>query len=81
MALLRELNEVAKARGEDLSVMALKWILDKEGVTSVLIGASRAQQILKNLQVLDSRPLSPEELEKIEVIADQIREIEKKHAA
>ncbi|WP_294729992.1 aldo/keto reductase [uncultured Faecalibaculum sp.] len=81
VALLRELNEVAKARGEDLSVMALKWILDKEGVTSVLIGASRAQQILKNLQVLDSRPLSPEELEKIEVIADQIREIEKKHAA
>ena len=81
MALLRELNEVAKARGEDLSVMALKWILDKEGVTSVLIGASRTQQILKNLQVLDSRPLSPEELEKIEVIADQIREIEKKHAA
>ena len=46
--------------------MALKWILRDGIVTSVLIGASRPQQILENLKVLDSASFSEEELKKIE---------------
>ena len=44
----------------------LKWILRDGIVTSVLIGASRPQQILENLKVLDSAPFSEEELKKID---------------
>ncbi|MEY8309038.1 aldo/keto reductase [Erysipelotrichaceae bacterium 51-3] len=77
---LRKLNDLAAKRGEDLSVMALRWILDKPGTTSVLIGASKPEQILKNLQVLDSRPLSKLDLEEIDRIARKIHEIEEANA-
>lgn len=78
---LRELNALAKARGDDLSVLALRWLLDKKGVTSVLIGASKPEQILKNLRVLDAAPLGEEEMEKIDAIAAEIFEIESRNAA
>ena len=63
---IRSLNAIAAERGESLAQMALKWILRDGIVTSVLIGASRPQQILENLKVLDSAPFSEEELKKID---------------
>ena len=63
---IRSLNEIAAERGESLAQMALKWILRDGIVTSVLIGASRPQQILENLKVLDSASFSEEELKKID---------------
>ena len=66
LAQIRRLNDIAAKRGEALSTMALKWILRDGAVTSVLIGASRPQQILDNLKVLESAPFSDEELSLIE---------------
>lgn len=63
---IRSLNTIAAERGESLAQMALKWILRDGSVTSVLIGASRPQQILENLKVLDSASFSEEELKKID---------------
>ena len=63
---IRSLNAIAAERGESLAQMALKWILRDGIVTSVLIGASRPQQILENLKVLDSASFSGEELMKID---------------
>ena len=63
---IRSLNAIAAERGESLAQMALKWILRDGIVTSVLIGASRPQQILENLKVLDSESFSEEELKKID---------------
>ena len=63
---IRNLNAIAAERGESLAQMALKWILSDGIVTSVLIGASRPQQILENLKVLDSASFSEEELKKID---------------
>ncbi len=74
---LRELNDLAKARGDELSAVALRWLLDKEGVTSVLIGASKPEQILKNLKVLDTRTLDEAEMAQIDKIAAEIAQIEK----
>lgn len=76
---LRALNDLAKARGDELSAVALRWLLDQEGVTSVLIGASKPEQILKNLTVLDTKPLTEEELKVIDEHAARIHEIEKQH--
>ena len=59
---IRALNEMAGQRGEKLSQMALKWVMKDPVVTSVLIGASKPEQILDNLKMLDGAPLSEEEL-------------------
>ena len=63
---IRALQKIAAARGESLAVMALRWVLKDSDVTSVLVGASRPEQILENLKVLDSPPLSAEELRQID---------------
>lgn len=66
---IRELNELAAKRGESLAQMALKWVLKDNDVTSVLIGASKPQQILENLKVLEAAPFSEEELREIDRIS------------
>ena len=49
-------NEVAASRGETLAEMALGWILHQQGVTSVLVGASSAAQLEKNLRCVNAAP-------------------------
>lgn len=68
MQKIQQLNEIAKERGESLAQMALKWVRKDEDVTSVLIGASKPEQILENLKVLESAAFAKEELEKIDDI-------------
>ena len=46
---LKHLNDLAQSRGETLAEMALAWILNQKGVTSVLVGASSTEQLQKNL--------------------------------
>lgn len=46
---VRQLNQEAQAQGLTLSQYALRWLLDHEGVTSVLIGASSVAQLDMNL--------------------------------
>lgn len=62
------LNQLATERGQKLAEMALAWILQLEGVTSVLIGASSPEQLDMNLQCINSTPFSSEELNRIEQI-------------
>ena len=58
----RQLNEIAKARGQNLAQFALSWILKDERVTSVLIGASKPQQITDSIKCIDNTNFSSEEL-------------------
>jgi L-glyceraldehyde 3-phosphate reductase len=62
------LNEIASQRGQTLAQMALAWLLKDHRVTSVLIGASRPEQLADSLKCLDKIEFSKEELEKIEAI-------------
>ena len=48
ISVIRKLNDLASKRGETLAQMALKWVVKDSDVTSVLIGASKPQQILEN---------------------------------
>ena len=66
LAQIRALNEIAAARGQTLAEMALAWILKDGQVTSVLIGASRPEQILDNIKALDNITFTAEELEAID---------------
>ncbi|MEI8199246.1 MAG: aldo/keto reductase [Eubacteriales bacterium] len=60
------LNDLAQGRGQALSQMALAWVLQR--ATSVIIGASRLQQIAENCKTIENTAFSKEELEKIEQI-------------
>lgn len=62
------LNEVAKKRGQTLAQMALRWNLRGGKLTSVLIGASRPQQIVENVKALDAPDFTAEELMEIDEI-------------
>ena len=65
---IRELNDLAAERGQSLAQMALAWDLRDGDVTSVLIGASKPEQVLNDLQALNSTAFTDEELEKIDRI-------------
>lgn len=62
------LNKIASARGQSLAQMALSWVLKDDAVTSVLIGASKKEQILDNIKIIDRAPFSQEELDEIDEI-------------
>ncbi|MBR2311787.1 MAG: aldo/keto reductase [Clostridia bacterium] len=66
---IRALNAIALERGQSLAQMALAWVLHREEVTSVLIGASKPSQILDNLGAMNSAPFTKEELAMIDEIA------------
>lgn len=65
---IRALNELAQKRGQTLAQMALAWVLRDSVVTSVVVGASRPEQLVQNLQGLDKLEFSAEELEAIDRI-------------
>ncbi len=68
MRQLRELNDVALQRGQTLAQMALTWVLQQAGTTSVLVGASSQEQLVQNIHAQDAAPLSDDELVRIEEI-------------
>jgi len=65
---IKQLNKIALKRGQTLAQMALAWLLKDQRVTSVLIGASRPEQLADSLKCLDNIEFSTEELAKIEEI-------------
>lgn len=68
MRQLRELNDVALQRGQTLAQMALTWVLQQTGTTSVLVGASSQEQLVQNIHAQDAAPLCDDELVSIEEI-------------
>ena len=69
--ILKKLNGVAQQRGQKLAHMALSWLLKDSRVTSVLIGASRPEQVTDSLQSLKNTAFSNEEINAIEAILKQ----------
>ncbi|TBM06050.1 L-glyceraldehyde 3-phosphate reductase [Hafnia paralvei] len=65
---IKKLNDMALARGQKLSQMALAWVLRGDRITSVLIGASRTSQIEDAVGMLENRHFSAEEISAIERI-------------
>jgi L-glyceraldehyde 3-phosphate reductase len=65
---VRQLNELAIARGQNLAQMALAWIVKDKRISSVLIGVSRPEQVLDSIRCLDNYTFSEEELDKINAI-------------
>lgn len=67
-----KLNDIAVNRGQSLAQMALSWVLRKDRVTTVLIGASKVEQIDDNIKIVEKLDFSDDELNAIEaIIANQ----------
>lgn len=53
LAQLKTWNEEAQKQGRTLAENALRWILEQQGVTSVLVGASSVEQLARNLRCIE----------------------------
>jgi L-glyceraldehyde 3-phosphate reductase len=65
---VRQLNELAVERGQNLAQMALAWVLREGRVTTALIGASKVSQIEENVAALNNLEFTAGELARIEEI-------------
>ena len=68
---IQALNEVAARRGQTLAEMALAWLLAQPVVTSVLIGASRPEQILDNIKAAENTTFTEDDLAEIDRICQE----------
>lgn len=68
LAKIQRLNDLARLRGQTLAQMALAWNLSQPAVTSVLIGASRVEQIVENVAALQNLEFSEQEVQAINEI-------------
>ena len=65
---IKKLNEIAIERGQSLAQMAIAWLLKDKRITSVLIGASKTEQILDSIKATENTNFSKEELDRINQI-------------
>ena len=66
---ITSLNNIARRRGQSLAQMALAWVARQPAVTTVLIGASRPEQLIENVKAFDNLNFSEEELKEIDKYA------------
>ena len=67
---IQRLNEIAGQRDQTLAEMALSWILKDGDVCSVLIGASRPEQISENVKIVENTSFTKAELDAIDEICN-----------
>ena len=65
---VKELNGIAKMRDQSLAQMALAWILKDNRITSVVLGASKPNQVTDAVGAINNYHFSKSELDKIELI-------------
>lgn len=63
---IKELNQIARGRGQSLAQMAVAWLLKDPRITTVLVGASSSKQLLDSIGCLQNLDFSAEELAIIE---------------
>jgi L-glyceraldehyde 3-phosphate reductase len=68
---VKQLNNIAIERGQNMAQLAIAWLLKDHRVTSVLIGASSVSQLEQNIKALENLQFTDEELFKIELILKQ----------
>lgn len=66
---IEKLNQIAQERGQTLAQMSLSWLYHREEITSVLIGASKPEQITENIKMIENLSFTEAELAKIDSIA------------
>jgi len=65
---VKKLDLIAKKRGQSLAQMSLAWLYNRNGITSILIGASKPEQIIENIKMLENTSFTENELKEIDKI-------------
>ena len=60
------LNEIAKQENMSIAQLAIAFIRDLNGVTSLVLGADTPEQVLTNVACFDTKPLSSEIMNKLQ---------------
>jgi len=68
IAKVRQLNRLARARGQSMAQMAIAWVLRHDTMTSALIGASKVSQVEEAVAALDNLAFGADELAQIDAI-------------
>jgi L-glyceraldehyde 3-phosphate reductase len=68
---VHQLNKIAEGRGQSLAQMALGWILKDQRMTSLIIGASKPEQVIDSIHCLKNYNFTNDELKAIEEILSQ----------
>ena len=68
MKTVKQLNDLAKNRGQSLAQMAIAWLLKNDRITSVLVGVSTPEQIRDNVKSVENLEFTTQELSKIDEI-------------
>jgi len=63
---VKKLNDLSEARGQSLAQMSLAWVLKDPRMTSVIIGASKPEQVIDSVRCLDRAAFTAQELGLIE---------------
>lgn len=71
--IIKALNDIALNRDQSLAQMAIAWLLKDERITSVLVGVSREQQLLDNIQALKNTSFEANQLKQIDELLEQLK--------
>lgn len=71
---VRKLCDMAAGRGQTMAQMALAWALEAGKLTSVILGASRAEQIEDNIKALENCRFTETELKDVDIILGNAKE-------
>jgi aryl-alcohol dehydrogenase-like predicted oxidoreductase len=74
-AAIQQLTRLAQESGRSLARLALRWVLDRPGITSVILGASRLEHLQENLAAADDPPLPADVLTACDAVWKQLRGI------
>ena len=70
---VEELKTIAEQAGRGLVELALRWVFARDRVDSIILGASRAEQLEDNLRAIESPPLDPSTLEQCDEVWGRLR--------
>ena len=65
---IKELHKIAENRNQSLAQMAISWILKEDSITSVLIGASKTDQIIDSVKAIENTIFTKDEIIAIDTI-------------
>jgi L-glyceraldehyde 3-phosphate reductase len=70
---VNRLNKIAESRNQSLAQMAIAWILKDDRITSVILGASKPQQVTDAIGAIRNIKFEEEELKKIDSILNDVQ--------
>ena len=74
-----ELNAIARDAGKTLTELSLQWLLSQPQVHSVILGASRPEQLAENLKASEGGPLDKATLDRCDEVWRRLRGVTPKY--